>query len=58
MKPGLGPAVALLGLAHRPSTVLFYGSAVILVLSIAAVASLARPGLGRRPQRSAAQARP
>lgn len=49
---------ALLGLTYRPSTVLFYGSAVILVLSIAAVASLARLSLARRPQRSTAQARP
>jgi hypothetical protein len=49
---------ALLGLTHRPSTALFYGSAVILVLSIAAIASLARLSLGRRPQRSTAQARP
>lgn len=56
MKPVLKPAIALLGLAHRPPAVLFYGSAVILVLSVAAIASLARLGLGRRPQRGAGPA--
>jgi hypothetical protein len=49
---------ALLGLANRPSTALFAGSAVILVLSVIAIASLVRLSLSRRPRRRAAQARP